>query len=325
MIISKTPLRVSFFGGGTDISSFYNREFGCVISTSIDKYVYLLIHDSFHEKNVIVYSQREYARNIEDIKNTRIKETMKKTGVMSGVEVHSLSEVPSGTGLGSSSSFTVGLLNLFYAYNNKYVSNYELAKEACEVEIDILKEPIGKQDQYGAAVGGLNFIRFMEDGSVEIEPIRASKETLKKIDDHLIFFYLDKDRSASKILKEQNEIISNNMSKFETMKKMKEITLKMKEELNRNNIDNFGKMLHESWLLKKSLTDNITSPEIDEIYEKGINAGAEGGKVLGAGGGGFMMFYCDPDKQQALKETLKDLREFKINFEKEGTKIIYYH
>jgi D-glycero-alpha-D-manno-heptose-7-phosphate kinase len=316
-------LRISFFGGGTDLPSFINREFGCVINTTINKYIYLLAHKSFNEKNILVYSKREEVSDVEDILNTRIKEAMKRTGVTKNIEIHSIAEVPAGTGLGSSSSFMVGLLNLLYGSKGKFLSKEQLAKEASEIEVDILKSNIGKQDQYAAAIGGMNFIRFNTDGTVKVEPIKATSGTLKKINDRLCLFYLNKTRDASAVLMEQNKNIYSDEKKFNCMRKMKDITLKMKEELNNNNITNFGKMLHESWLLKKSLAESISSSYIDSIYERGLNAGATGGKVLGAGGGGFILFYCEPDKQNILKSELKELKELKIEFNNEGTKIIY--
>jgi D-glycero-alpha-D-manno-heptose-7-phosphate kinase len=323
MIISKTPLRMSFFGGGTDLPVFYEKEFGCVISTSIDKYVYIVTHPSFKGNNIIVYSKREAVDSIEDIQHPIVREAMKKLRVDNGIEIHSLAEVPAGTGLGSSSSFTVGMLNLLYATQGKSVSKFQLAKEACEIEIDTLKEPIGKQDQYAAAFGGFNSIKFNSDGSVSVESLKTNKETLKKLDDRLVLFYLDNTREASSVLSEQTKNIQSDKNKFETMKKMKEITIKMKEELDKDNISNFGRMLHESWLLKKSAASKISNPLIDEVYNKGIAAGAEGGKVLGAGGGGFILFYCEPEKQESLRAALKDLREFKFGFDTEGTRIVY--
>ncbi|MBU2576898.1 MAG: GHMP kinase [Nanoarchaeota archaeon] len=323
MIISKTPLRISFFGGGTDIPAFSDKEFGCVLSTSIDKYIYLVMHKAFGENNVLAYSKREDVKDVEDIKHTRIREIMKKTGVTSQIEIHSLAEVPAGTGLGSSSSFSVGLLNLLYNSKGEYVSKDVLAREACEIEIGVLKEPIGKQDQYAAAMGGVNFIKFNPDGSVEVEPIRAREDTLKKINDRLVIFYLDKTRDASEILHEQGSNLQGDNEKRGILGEMKKITIQMKDDLNNDNIENFGKMLHQSWILKKKLASRISDSEIDSIYERGLKAGATGGKVLGAGGGGFILFYCEPDKQDLLKEELKELRKFDVQFEKEGTKIIY--
>ena len=323
MIISRTPLRISFFGGGTDIPSFSDKEFGCVLSASINKYIYLVMHQAFGNKNVLAYSKREEVENVEEIKNTRIREIMKKTGVTHHTEIHSLAEVPAGTGLGSSSSFSVGLLNLLYSSNGEYFHKRILAEEACDVEINLLGEPIGKQDQYAAAFGGMNFIKFNTNGSVEIEPIIASEDTLKKINDRLVIFYLDKTRNASDILCEQNSNILSGNNKVDIMREMKKITIQMKEELNNNNIKNFGNMLHKSWILKKKLATGISNSNIDTIYERGLRAGASGGKVLGAGGGGFILFYCEPDKQDKLIKELGELKKFDVRFEKEGTKIIY--
>lgn len=323
MIISQTPLRVSFFGGGTDLPSFCKKEFGCVISTAIDKYVYLMGHDSFDDKYKIAYSKVEYTSNIDELEHKRIREAIKKYGPNNALEVHSIGEVPAGTGLGTSSSYTVGILNLLHSSQGRYVKKHDLAEQACEIEIDLLKEPIGKQDQFAVAYGGINFIKFNTDGSVEVEPIRLTKENINKIRDRLVVFYLDRVRSASDVLREQNKNVASEYEKFEAMRKMKHITLVMKDELNNNNIHNFGKMLHENWLLKKSLAGAISDSSIDQVYEAGLRAGASGGKVLGAGGGGFMLFYCEPEKQENLRKELSHLKEFKFDFDTEGTKIIY--
>ncbi len=325
MIISRTPLRISFFGGGTDLPSFTKKEFGCVINTSINRYVYLVLHESFDNLHNIAYSKIEHVKKAEDIQNTRVKEIFKKLDISKGLEIHSIGEVPAGTGLGSSSSFTVGLLNLLYTHKNEIASQKQLAEEAGEIEIDILKEPIGKQDQYAAAFGGMNFIRFNPDGTVKLERIKAKKETLNEINKRILVFYLSKTRDASEVLIKQNSNVSSDEEKFNVMKKMKEICLKMKEELNNDKIDNFGRMLHQSWLYKRSLAKGISDPKIDEIYKRGLKAGATGGKVLGAGGGGFILFYCEPERQESLRKELKELKELKIKFGMWGTKIIYFH
>jgi D-glycero-alpha-D-manno-heptose-7-phosphate kinase len=323
MIISQTPLRVSFFGGGTDLPSFCKKEFGCVISTAIDKYVYLISHDSFDNKYKIAYSKVEHTENLDDIEHKRIREAIKKYGSGKAIEVHSIGEVPAGTGLGASSSYTVGVINALHASQGRYVKKHDLAEQASEIEIDILKEPIGKQDQFAAAYGGMNFIKFNTDGSVDVEPIRLTSENLNKIKDRLITFYLEKVRSASDVLHEQNKNVSSNQEKFESMRKMKHITMEMKDDLNNNKIDRFGEMLHKNWLLKKSLAGSISNEFIEEIYERGIKAGASGGKVLGAGGGGFILFYCEPEKQHYLRKELSNFKEFKFNFDLEGAKIVY--
>ncbi len=323
MIISRTPLRISFFGGGTDLPSFYKREYGCVISTSINKYVHLIGHKSFEGNYKIHYNITEIVDSINQIKNTRVKEAFKELKLDKGFELYSIGEVPHGTGLGSSSSFTVGLINLICHFNREKKSKRFFAEKACEIEIKNLKEPIGKQDQYAAAFGGFNFIKFNEDDSVEISPLNISEKNKEIIQNNLVLFYLNKVRNASDILKEQSSEIESKVEKFESLKKLKEITLKMKEDLENNNLENFGKKLGESWKIKRELTNSISDKFIDEIYDKGLSAGASGGKVLGAGGGGFILFYCEKKFQEKLRESLSHLKEFKIEFEKEGSKIIY--
>ena len=325
MILSRAPLRISFFGGGTDLPSFLEKEYGCVISTSIDKYVYSVVQNSFSGSNRIVYMRSEEVSNVEKIKHTRVREIMKKIGLTKGIEIHCLADVPAGTGLGSSSSFAVSLFNGLYAHQGKTVSKTKLAEDAADIEINVLKEPIGKQDQTASAFGGFNFIKFNTDGSVNVEPIKLDKKTLEnEIEKKLLLFYFKKTRDASDILEEQNKNIMVDEEKFGKMQKMKAITLKMYEELKDGKTENFGEALHESWMLKKSLANKISSSYIDSLYERARKAGAIGGKVLGAGGGGFILLYCEGNKQKDLREKLKELRELKFKFETEGVKITYF-
>ncbi len=326
MILTKTPLRIGFFGGGTDLDSFTKKEFGCVISTTIDKNIFLVAHPSFCGNNIVVYKKREVTDNVEDIENTRIRAVMKQIGIEKGIEIHSLAEVPAGTGLGSSSSFTVGLLNLLKTYKHLDFKKEDIAEEACYIEREELKEPIGKQDQYAAAFGGFNFMRFNMDGSVEVIPINTRPEIIQKIESRIILFYLDSTREAKQILSEQNKEINGNNNKFEMMKKIKDIALKMKQDLENNNLENFGKMLHESWMIKKGVSGGISNKFIDDIYEQGLKIGAEGGKLLGAGGGGFILFYGkDPNLKSNLIKKFSNLKYLDIKFEKEGTKNFTIH
>jgi len=321
MIISRTPLRVSFIGGGTDLPAFCNRERGAVISTTIKKYVYIVVHPSFDKKNIIQYKLREEVGHVDEIKNTRVKEAMKMTGVTSGVEIHSLAEVPSGTGLGSSSSFTVGLLNALYAYQGKHVSAEKLAREACEIEINSLKEPIGRQDQYAAAFGGFNKIEFV-GGDVKIRPLIFKQEIKKQLQDNLLLFHLGKQEDASIILNEQNKNIVDDFSIFNKHKEMRDLADEIEKELIENNISFFGRALHQNWLLKRQLASGISSQFINECYEKALKAGAMGGKVLGAGGRGFILIYAKPQDHDKVRNAL-DLREMDLNFDIEGSRIIY--
>jgi len=225
--------------------------------------------------------------------------------------------------MGSSSSFTVGLLHNLYAINRKFVTHEDLAREACEIEIDILKEPIGKQDQYAAAFGGLNIIYFNQDGSVRVEPLYIESEVYKALDENLIMFYVGNQRKASNILAEQKKNASQD-DKLKTLKKMVDLVDDLRDVLFKGNIDDFGKVMHENWVLKQQLASKISNHDIDDIYNTGMKNGASGGKLLGAGGGGFMLFYCEKNKQEKLKKALKKYDTFDFHFEHDGSKIIYF-
>jgi D-glycero-alpha-D-manno-heptose-7-phosphate kinase len=322
MIISRTPFRISFAGGGSDLPSFYRQEPGAVLSTTINKYVYIVIHPFFETKKIqLKYSKTELVSSIEEIRHPIFKEVL-KIYQLTGVDLNSIADVPSGTGLGSSSSFTVGLLNAVYAYLNQAIASEYLGKLACEIEIERLGNVIGKQDQYATACGGLNFISFYPDESVNIEKIIMKPDKRKELEENLIMIYTGNIRSANSFLKQQNEAIAVR-DKFENQKKMVHLAYHLKETLEHNNIDDFGYFLHEGWLLKKSLTKEISNSMIDDIYKKGLKAGALGGKLLGAGGGGFVLFYCPKEKQNNFRKQMVQFIEMKFQFENQGTKIIY--
>ena len=321
MIITRTPFRVSFAGGGSDIASFYGKHGGCVLSTAINKYMYISVHPSFdRQQTVLKYSKTETAKNIDEIEHQYFKQVLTNLNVR-GVELVSTADIPSGTGLGSSSSFTVGLLHALYCYKGKYVSKERLASEACEVEIEQLGNPIGKQDQYAAAYGGLNFIEFRRDGSVTVEPVIMSNDSLRMLEMNLMMFYTGQLHSASAILKEQTRNITAGDREANQLK-MCELARELREELQRDNIDAMGEILHKNWLLKKTLANGISSPVIDEAYEKALAAGAVGGKLLGAGGGGFLLFYVPKDKQQQVKEKI-GLPQMTMTFDRQGSIVIY--
>lgn len=321
MIITKTPFRISFCGGGSDLPAFFERHGGCVLSTSINKYMYISIHPYFDPKQTVLkYSTTEIVDDIGDIKHRIFNCVLNKLGV-SGVEITSTADVPSGTGLGSSSAFTVGLLHALYCYLGKYVSKAKLAAKACRVEIEKLGSPIGKQDQYAAALGGLNFIRFNRDGTVFSQPVLAGPETRRALQSHLAMFYMGTTRSANDILVEQKKNMDDE-TRAANLCKMCELTLEMKAALEQGNLDGFGSILHESWMLKRTLAGGISNPKIDEFYEKGRKAGALGGKLLGAGGGGFLLFFCPPHKQERLRLAL-GLKPFDFSFEYDGTSIVH--
>jgi D-glycero-alpha-D-manno-heptose-7-phosphate kinase len=321
MLITKTPFRVSFCGGGSDMAAFYERYGGCVLSTSINKYMYISIHPYFNPgQTMLKYSENELVDDIKDIKHKIFGQVLNEMQV-EGVEISSTADVPGGTGLGSSSTFTVGLLNTLYCYKGKFASKGRLAKEACEIEIEKLNSPIGKQDQYAAAYGGLNFIRFNRDGTVSVAPIMMQSETNRKLQGNLMMFYTGITRSANSILSEQKENISQD-DKNENLRKMCGLAERMKEALENNELSAFGDILNKSWELKRTLASGISNPEIDKAYEIAMNSGALGGKLLGAGGGGFLLFYCEKDRQDALRKNL-GLREFDFKFDHDGTSVAY--
>ena len=322
MIITRAPFRLSFCGGGSDLPSFYEQHGGCVLSTTIRKYMYLTIHNYFYKDQIILkYSQTEAVSNYDDIQHRIFKQCLKDFDIM-GVEISSMADIPSGTGLGSSSSFTVALLHLLHTYKGEYVSKYKLAKDACEVEIDKLGEPIGKQDQFAAAFGGLKFYEFQPSGFVDVQPIIMKSESYKALEDNILMFYLGGVHSASSILKEQSQNVKT-FDKAKVQQQMCELTRTLKEELQKNNVDAMGELLHENWMLKKSLASGISNPLIDETYEKATSAGALGGKLLGAGGAGFMIFYVKPEKQESVRNALADLREMDFELDNSGASIIH--
>lgn len=322
MIITRAPFRVSFCGGGSDLPSFYEQYGGCVLSTTIRKYMYLTIHNYFHKDQIrLKYSQTETVSDYDSIEHKSFRQCLKDFRIM-GVEITSMADIPSGTGLGSSSAFTVALLHLLHTYKGEYVSKYKLAKDACEVEIDKLGEPIGKQDQFAAAFGGLKFYEFLPSGFVDIQPIIMKPESYKPLEDNILMFYLGGVHSASEILKEQSQNIKT-VDKAQIQQQMCGLARTLKEELQKNNVDAMGELLHENWVLKKSLASGISNPFIDEIYERAMNAGALGGKLLGAGGAGFMIFYVKPENHAAVRTALGELREMDFEMDNSGASIIH--
>ena len=322
MIISRTPFRISFAGGGSDLPSFYKREMGAVLSTSIDKYMYIAIHPYFERNKIqLKYSKTEQVDSIEAIRHPIFKEVLKMYN-LTGVDLNSIADIPSGTGLGSSSSFTVGLLNAVRAYLGKATSGERLGELACDVEINRVGSPIGKQDQYAAACGGLNFITFYGDETVNVEKIIMQPDKKKELEDNLLMVFVGGEHSANDILKNQQAAISD-QKKFDAQKQMVKLAYDLRASLEQNNLDDFGRILHEGWLLKKSLTAGISNGIVDEMYNKGMAAGALGGKLLGAGGAGFILFYCPKDRQESFREQMGDINEMPFHFDNFGSKIIY--
>ena len=324
MIISRAPFRVSFAGGGTDIPSFYEKHGGCVLSTTIKKYVYLTIHPAFNRDDIsLKYSKTENVHNYKEIEHKIFHEAFRRFNI-SGVEIASMADVTAGTGLGSSSTFTVALLKLLYTYENRYVSTYHIAKEACEIEIEDLGNPIGKQDQFAAAFGGLRFYEFMPNGFVKIEPIVMKKESYKKLEENCLMFYTGLKHDASKILKEQKDNVERDSKKEEVLLKMCDLARELKTHFEQNDVDFLGECLSKGWQLKKQMASSISQTAIDELYELGINNGATGGKLLGAGGGGFLLFYV-PTKEgkEKIRKAFKDYKELPFELDNSGVSIIF--
>lgn len=324
MIISRTPIRVSFAGGGSDLQTFYSLLPGAVVTTAINKYIYIAVNRQFDGRMIINYSKTEIVKDIFLIENNLVREGLKKTRIKGGIHVTSIADIPGeGTGMGSSSAYIVGLLNALYAYQGKHVTAKQLAEQACEVEIDILKKPIGKQDQYASAYGGFNFIQFNSNGSVFVDPIICLPETKRKLEKRLMLFYTGITRSADPILAKQNISLKSNKNKQEIMQKMVNLAKELKKSLVNNNLSSFGDILHENWILKQKMADGITTPQVNKWYQLARNSGAIGGKLLGAGGGGFILLYAKEKDHVRIKETLKDLKNVPFTFEQQGSKIIF--
>jgi len=324
MIISRTPLRVSFAGGGTDLPAYYMHEPGAVVSTAIDKYIYINVNQKFDHRIRASYSVTEMVDTPAELQHDLIREGLALTGIPGGIEITSISDIPSsGTGLGSSSSYAVGLLNALYAYLGKRVGAARLGAEACQIEIERCGKPIGKQDQYIAAFGGLQYIQFNPDGTVFVDPIVCKRATRQSLQESLIMLYTGLTRSADGILKEQSQNTASEADKRKTLRQMKGQADSLREALEKDDLDAFGAVLHEGWMLKRTLASGISSGQIDHWYETARKHGAKGGKLLGAGGGGFLLFYADPDRHDAICKALPELRSVGVELEPQGSKIVY--
>jgi D-glycero-alpha-D-manno-heptose-7-phosphate kinase len=321
LIITQTPLRISFFGGGTDFREFFLQEGGCVISSAIDRYIFVIIKRRFDDRIRIGYTGTEMVDSIDDIQHELVRECLRKTGLRRRVEIATMADIPSsGSGMGSSSTVTVGLLNAMYHYLGVPREAETLARQACEIEIDILRKPIGLQDQYIAAHGGQRFISFGRDGSVTVESLGFTDEHRRRLGQNLMLFYTNITRKAETVLAEQ---VNNIGHKLEILREMKRLASVARDSLKSEAYDDFGLLLHEGWELKKQLASNISSGVIDEIYGTARKAGALGGKITGAGGGGFLLVYCPADRQEDVRASLRNLPELPFNLERTGTKVIF--
>ncbi len=324
MIISRTPLRISFVGGGSDLPAFYRQETGAVVSTAINKYIYITVNPKFDRKIRAAYSRTEIVENVDELKHELIRESLKLLGIKGAIEITSISDIPSqGTGLGSSSSYTVGLLNALYAYLGHLCGAERLAQEACHIEIERCGHPIGKQDQYIAAYGGLKFIRFNPDESVFVDPIICSPHVRQCIQERLLLLYTGLTRRSSDILNEQQRNTKRDRSKRDALRRMARLAEQLYDALAHDDVDGFGEILHANWLEKRRLASGITRPEIDRWYETARAHGAIGGKLLGAGGGGFLLIYAPVNRHHEICRALPELRPVPFRFEPQGSKIIY--
>lgn len=324
MILSKTPLRMSYVGGGSDLPAFYREEVGAVLSTAIDKYMYIAVNRKFDGRIRLSYSRTEEVDRAPQIEHPLVREALSLVGIEGGIEISSLADIPSkGSGLGSSSSYTVGLLNALYAYRSQYASKERLAREACEIEIDRCGEPIGKQDQYAAAYGGLNLIRFHPDGTVSVDPVMCPPTMLRELEASTLVFFTGRTRSASAVLQGQTEALAKRDTKV-LMRRMVELAFELKREMETGSLDAFGALLDENWRLKAQISAGITDPQIDAWYQAGLANGALGGKLLGAGNGGFIMFYAPPERHDDIRSALHQLQHVHFGFDRHGSQVVFY-
>lgn len=321
MIIVQTPLRISFFGGGTDFPSFYMEEGGCVLSSAIDKYIFVTVKKRFDKKLRIGYTQTEMVDRVDEIHHELIREALRVTGVSQGLEVTTMGDIPSeGSGLGSSSTVTVGALQALYTYLGEIVSKERLAREACDIEIGKLEKPIGIQDQYIAAYGNLRFFEFCPDGTVQVEKLELHADLRYELNDRFLLFFTGISRRADSVLTEQK---SNIKDRLTVLREIKQIAYQAKSELLNGNLDAFGSLFHRTWELKKRMAGQISNGTIDEIYNAARKAGAIGGKITGAGGGGFILLCAPHEKHQAIRKALHGLQELPFQLESDGSKVIF--
>lgn len=331
MIIARTPLRISFIGGGSDLQAFYQHQPGSVVSTTIDKYIYVTVNKKFDGKIRASYSITEMVDSVEELKHELIREALRLVRIDGGLEITSISDIPSrGTGLGSSSTYLVGLLNALHAYQGRYAGAERLARESCHIEIERCAAPIGKQDQYIAAYGGLQYIQFNPDDSVFVDPITCSPRTKRVLQERLLLLYTGMTRSAGAILREQQENTHRDDDRRRTLQHMTQLAADLKDLLVPNDgdgddrrLDGFGDILHQGWTMKRGLASGISEGRIDAWYARAREHGAIGGKLLGAGGGGFLLLYARPERHADILRALPELRHIPFRFEPQGSKIVY--
>ena len=325
MIVSRAPVRFSLGGGGTDLPSYAHKYGGFLVAAAVDQYVSLCVHRRFYDDIRLAYSKTELVDSVDKIEHRIFREALRLVRIEKGLELHSMADVPANSGLGSSSTFTVALLNGLHAYKREFVGTQQLAEEACHIEIDVLGEPIGKQDQYIAAYGGITAFTFEPDGTVHAERVPMSDSTLDELESNLLIFYSGVERSASTVLAEQKKTIqSNKDDAVARMHRIKELGYEVRKLLVDADVDRYGELLHEHWTNKRKLASNMTDSVIDEHYEAARKAGAIGGKLMGAGGGGFFMFYVRPQQRRQVYEamTARGLRQLRFRFDHDGARIV---
>jgi len=324
MIITRSPLRISLGGGGTDLPSYYRQHTGFVISAAIDKYVYITLHDTFAQEIIVKYSKMENVPSVEDIKHPIVREALKLVQVgPPPLEITSMADIPAGTGLGSSGSFTTALLRALHTMKKNYISRQELAEEACHIEMTLLGEPVGKQDQYIASYGGITCFHFLPNDTVEVTPLQMDAETLHNLEDNLVLFFTGFTRSASQILQDQDtRSRQGEREMLDNLHFIKQIGCETRTAFERGDLRRFAELMHVHWQHKKQRSAGMTNPAIDEYYELALRNGALGGKLIGAGGGGFLMFYAE--EKVCLRRALTEagLREGRFRFDFEGTKVV---
>jgi D-glycero-alpha-D-manno-heptose-7-phosphate kinase len=320
MIITQTPYRVSFAGGGTDLPAFYQHEPGAVLSVGLMQHMYVTVSPRFHKTTRVAYTKVEIADGVDNVEHTIVREALRMTGLGEHLEITTVGDVPSGTGLGSSSSLAVGVLNALYAYKGQVTSPGLLGEKSCEIEIDILGKPIGRQDQYAAAYGGVNYIRFNPDHSVDVEPVPADPGFLKSLEDHVLLLYTDQQRDADSILKKQSE---GSADKMTVLRQMRDLAGEMRITMGKGDLSEFGALLHQGWELKRSLGFGITNAGVDDWYQAARDNGAMGGKLLGAGGGGFLMVMAPPHKHDAIRKAVGQPKELPFRIDRRGSRVIF--
>ena len=323
MIVTRSPLRITLGGGGTDLPSYYREHGGFLIAAAIDKYVYITAFDNFTSKYIIRYSQNERVDTAEEIKHPIVREACKLAGCKAGLEIVSMADIPAGTGLGSSGSFTTALLQALHTHERHLVHPHELAEQACHIELDLLKEPIGKQDQYIAAYGGITCFEFHPDDTVKAQPLALSEETRHNLEDSLIMFFTGSTRSASAILKDQDDKTKKqDPGMVANLHYVKELGRRSQTALTAGDLGLFGALMDEHWQHKRKRSSGMSNPQIDEWYELGMKNGATGGKLIGAGGGGFLLFHAHDRAKLRHAMRQANLREVRFRFDSEGTKVI---